>query len=63
MINKEILEIMDVKTVEKEIQLREHLISIMVGSLYPAIINDELDQLHERLKQLCTSCTTSENSV
>jgi len=62
MIQDEILAIMDIAVIEKEIRIREHLLSIMGGSLYPAMIYDELDQLYERLKQLCpTSTATLEN--
>jgi hypothetical protein len=63
MIQDEILAIMDVAVIEKEIKSREYLLSIMVGNLYPSIIHDELDQLHERLRQLCTSNLTPEPSV
>lgn len=61
MINHEILSIMDIETVNNEIKSREHLLTLMVGSLYPAIINDELDQLHARLEQLCINNIKPEN--
>ncbi len=63
MIQDEILAIMDVAVIEKEIKAREYLLSIMVGNLYPSIIHDELDQLHERLQQLCISNSIPEPSV
>lgn len=61
MLIKEILEMMDIETVQKEIKSREHLLTIMVGTLYPSIIYDELEQLQLRLEQLCISTITPKN--
>jgi len=38
--------------VNKQIEIRKHLISQMVGTLYPSILWDEIEKLEERLEEL-----------
>lgn len=41
-----------IKEIEEEIRVRKELLQKMVGTLYPAIISDEIHKLNQALKQL-----------
>lgn len=48
MITKEKLEQLTVEEIDKEIESRRQLVQQMVGTLYPSILNDEIEQLLSR---------------
>ena len=56
-----LLDIKDIKSeqVDEQIEIREHLIGLMVGNLYPTILRGEI----EKIKELKDFITESEMEI
>lgn len=52
MTNNEIVECKDIEKLKIEIQKREELLAMMVGSLYPSIVRDEILLINTQIDKL-----------
>lgn len=51
---KELLLTMSIDEIDREISERRSLIFRMVGTLYPYILNDEIEKLLDRKQKICS---------